>query len=57
MKEKIELYLEQDEIHKIIKKHFKIDDDIKMESNTNAGRTTFEYETKEEDAFCEVSDE
>ena len=47
MNKKIDLYLEQDEIHKIIKKHFKIDEDIKMESDTNAGRTTFTYATKD----------
>lgn len=49
MRKKIRLYLEQDEIHQIIKKHLNLDQDIKMESDTNAGRTTFEYETKEED--------
>ncbi len=54
MKKKIDLYLEQDEIHKIIKKHFNLDDDIEMESDTNAGRTTFTYETK--DAILGVSD-
>jgi len=47
MEKRIELYLEQDEIHSIIKNYFKIEKDIKMESDTNAGRTTFIYETKE----------
>lgn len=47
MKEKIDLYLEQAEIHKIIKKHFGIDEEIEMESDTNAGRTTFTYTTKD----------
>ena len=47
MKEKIDLYLEQDEIHKIIKRHFGIDENIEMESDTNAGRTTFTYETND----------
>ena len=47
MKQKIDLYLEQDEIHKIIKEHFKLDEDIEMESDINAGRITFTYETKD----------
>jgi len=49
MNKSIHLYLEQDEIHKIIKKHFGLDEDIEMDSDTNAGRTTFEYKTKEKD--------
>jgi hypothetical protein len=47
MNKKIDLYLEQDEIHKIIKEYFKIGKDIEMESDTNAGRTTFTYTTKD----------
>ncbi len=51
MKKKIDLYLEQAEIHQIIRKHFGLDDDIKIESDTNAGRTTFTYETKDVNAL------
>ena len=49
MKKNVNLYLEQEEIHKIIKVYFNLNTDIKMESDTNAGRTTFTYETEEED--------
>ena len=48
MKQKIDLYLEQEEIHSIVKKHFKLGN-VNMESDTNAGRTTFTYETAKED--------
>jgi len=48
MKKKVDLYLEQNEIHKIIKEYFDLGD-VEMESDTNAGQTTFTYETKEED--------
>jgi len=47
MNKEIKLYLEQYEIYMIIKKYFKLDKDIEMESDINAGRTTFEYETKD----------
>ena len=56
-KKKIELYIEQDEIHEIIKKHFNLDKDTIMESDTNAGITTFTYETKEQFALHELNAE
>jgi hypothetical protein len=52
MKRKVDLYLEQEEIHNIIREYFKLGD-VPMESDVNAGRTTFTYETKEEDLECE----
>lgn len=44
MKTRIKLEIEQEELHKIIRRYLGLKENTEIESDTNAGITTFEYE-------------